>query len=183
MNDFTAEVRIPQDRVAVLIGSKGSTKKDFETRFEVSLNINSEGAVSIIGKDSLKVYLCEKAVKAIGRGFNPEIAKLLEKDNYEFELIDISDYARNEKDVERLRGRVIGREGKSKGMIERLTGSYIIVYGKTVSVISDVNVIEIVHHAIEMLLKGAMHVSVFTYLEKENQKRKREVMLSGENNS
>jgi ribosomal RNA assembly protein len=177
MNSFNAEVKIPVDRVAVLIGKAGAAKKDLEQRFSVKLVIESNGDVHISSSDSLKVYIAEKVVKAVGRGFNPEVARLLEKDNYDFELFNLSDYSRNEKDSDRLKGRVIGRDGMCKTMIEKLTGANIIVYGKTIGVISDVDVIEIVRNAIEMLLKGARHVSVFSYLEKENQRRKREVML------
>ncbi|MBN1923732.1 MAG: RNA-processing protein [Nanoarchaeota archaeon] len=179
MDEFSAEINIPEDRIAVLIGTKGSVKKALEKGFKAKMFINDEGVVVIRGPDSLKIWTLEKVVKAIGRGFNPEIARLLEKDDYDFELINLKDYGRSKNDIERLRGRVIGREGTSKKMLEDKTGAYLIVYGKTVGIIAKLDVIEMTRNAIEMLLKGAKHVTVFKYLDKENQKRVREVMLNG----
>ncbi len=179
MEEYTAEVNIPEDRIAVLIGTKGSVKKALERSFKAKIFINSDGFVSIRGPDSLKIWTLEKVVKAIGRGFNPEIARLLEKDDYDFDLVEIKDYVRSKNDVQRLRGRVIGREGASKAMLEEKTGAHIIVYGKTIGVIGKLDVMEMTRTALDMMLKGARHVTVFKYLDKENQKRMREVMLNG----
>lgn len=179
MDDFTSELRIPEERVAMLIGKAGAVKKRFEADLGVKIFIKTDGFVTITGKDSLKIWVCEKIVKAVGRGFNPELAALLEKDDWDFEIIELEGYSRSAKDEQRLKGRVIGRDGQSKTMIEKLTGGYINVYGKTISVISMSDTIEMVRNAIEMLLKGARHVTVFKYLEKENQRRKREVMING----
>lgn len=178
MSDYTSELRVPEDRVAVLVGEKGVVKKRLERVFNAKIFINRDGLVSLSGPDSLQIWTCEKVIKAIGRGFNPKIALLLEKDDYDFELIDINDYARSKNDLIRLRGRVIGREGASKTMIENKTGAHLIVYGKTIGIIAKLNVFEMVRTAIEMLLKGARHVTVYKYLDKENMKMLKERMLN-----
>ena len=41
MPEFTYEIKIPKERVAVLIGKKGETKNRIETTAGVSLNIDS----------------------------------------------------------------------------------------------------------------------------------------------
>ena len=66
----------------------------------------------------------------MGRGFNPKDALDLTKEGFVFELIDIMDYARSKNDKYRLRGRVIGEEGKTRHHIERETGCKIMVFGK-----------------------------------------------------
>ena len=71
--------------------------KSIEKAFKARLTIDNEGLVLMTGKDSLGLYICEKAVKAIGRGFNPEIALLLKNDDYDFELIEINNYAKTQK--------------------------------------------------------------------------------------
>lgn len=177
MQDFNSEVRIPEDRVGVLIGEKGRVKKRLERVFGAKIFINSDGLVSITGPDSLKIWTCEKIVKAIGRGFNPKIALLLEKEDYDFEIVNLNDYARSNKDKIRLKGRIIGREGRVQKMIENKTGAHLIVYGKTIGIIAKLDVFEMVRTSIEMLLKGARHATVYRYLDKENQKRVREMML------
>ena len=51
---------------------------------------------------------------AIARGFNPELSLLLLKPDYAFEIVQIKDYAKTKNSMLRLKGRVIGQEGKSR---------------------------------------------------------------------
>jgi len=177
MDVYGSEIKIPEERVPILIGKKGIIKKSLEKDFDAKIFINNDGVVNVESSDSLKTWTLEKIIKAIGRGFNPEIAFLLKKDDYDFELININDYARSQNDLQRLKGRIIGREGMSQKQIEEKTGAYIVVYGKTVGLVAKLEVIEIVLNALTMLMKGARHVTVFKYLDKENQKRAKRVMF------
>ena len=67
------ELSIPKLRIAVLIGTKGVTKKKIEKVTKTQISISKEGDVLIEG-DSLDCFFAEKVVKAVGRGFNPEVA-------------------------------------------------------------------------------------------------------------
>jgi len=169
--DSTKDVKIPEDRVGVLIGKNGSVKKEIEKAFNAKLEISSDGLVLMTGKDSLDLYTCEKVVKAIGRGFNPEVALLLKSEEYDFELMNINDYAKTQNDLDRLRGRVIGKDGASRDLIEKKTQTYIIVYGKTVGIIGKLEMVGLAFNAVEMLLKGARHPTVFNYIDKELRKK------------
>ena len=73
--EFSYELKIPKERVAVLIGKKGEIKKQIEQATNTKLKIDSkEGDVEISGEDALKLYATREIIRAIGRGFNPEIA-------------------------------------------------------------------------------------------------------------
>ncbi|HIH14885.1 MAG: KH protein [archaeon GW2011_AR17] len=161
------ELKIPVDRVAILIGKNGEVKKKIEKKMHVHIDIHSEeGDVIVSGEDSVAVYETLSIVKAIGRGFNPEIAELLFDENNTLELITISDFSGNsQKKLLRLRGRVIGQEGKSRKMIESLTETYISVYGKTIALIGGVEAVAMSRQAVEMLLEGAPHGNVYKWLE------------------
>ena len=64
-------VKIPRERVAVLIGTDGSVKEQIEGH-GVTLDIDSTtGDVVIQGKDSLAELDSERVIKSIGRGFTP----------------------------------------------------------------------------------------------------------------
>ena len=106
------------------------------------------------------------AVKAIGRGFNPEKAyQLLEMDYY-LEIVDIRDYVgRSKKRLGIIRGRLIGREGKTRHIIEDMTGCDLAIQGHTVSIISDLDGLEAAKVAVSMVLAGSEHGSVYKYLE------------------
>ncbi len=159
------ELKIPVDRVAILIGKNGEVKKKIEKKMHVHIDIHSEeGDVIVSGEDSVAVYETLSIVKAIGRGFNPEIAELLFDENNTLELITISDFSGNSQ-KKRLRGRVIGQEGKSRKMIESLTETYISVYGKTIALIGGVEAVAMSRQAVEMLLEGAPHGNVYKWLE------------------
>ncbi|ACV24804.1 KH domain-containing protein [Methanocaldococcus fervens] len=170
-------LKIPRERVGVLIGKKGSVKKAIEKELGVKLEIDEDGTVTIYGtekqKDPLAVWKAKDIVRAIGRGFNPEIALRLVSDEYVLEVIDIEDYANSENAVKRLKGRVIGKEGKSRRYIEELTGANVSVYGNTVAIVGEHEPVQVAKEAVEMLLRGASHARTFKFLERERQKIKR----------
>jgi ribosomal RNA assembly protein len=164
---FSFDIKIPKERVAVLIGKSGETKKELEELTDCKMDIDSkEGDVRISGEDSLKMYAVREVIKAIGRGFNPEIARLLLKQDYALEIVNLLDYVKNKDHFERVKGRVIGAEGKSRQTIEALTDTFISVYGKTISIIGDSEGVVASKKAIESLLQGSPHSNVYRWLEK-----------------
>ncbi|MBD3304115.1 RNA-processing protein [Candidatus Woesearchaeota archaeon] len=165
--EFEYTLKIPKERVAVLIGKKGEEKEQLENTLNVQVTVDSkEGDVTITGKEALKVYTAREIVRAIGRGFNPDIARLLLKVDYGFDMIHINEYAKTKKDAERLKGRVIGQEGKSRATLEELTGTNICVYGKTIGIIGPFDALVLARRAIESLLSGSLHTPVYRWLEK-----------------
>jgi ribosomal RNA assembly protein len=171
--EFSYDLKVPKERIAVLIGKKGEIKRRLEEATNSKLDIDSkEGDVIITGKDSIGLYTVREIVRAIARGFNPEIATLLLKQEYMLEVIDMRDYADTKNSELRLKGRVIGSEGKSRRIIEELTQTHISVYGKTVSIIGEIMNVGIAKTAIEKLLEGGMHAGVFHELEKKRKDMK-----------
>ncbi len=168
-------VKIPKDRVAILIGREGKTKEKIE-EYGVNLEIDSStGDVKIVADESIKEMDAENVVRAIGRGFSPEKALLLFRDDYYFELLDIRDWSgKKPHHVKRVAGRIIGKEGKARKYIEEITGAYISVYGHTVAIIGKIEELEMAKRAIEMLLEGASHQTVYRFMEKERKRRKLE---------
>jgi ribosomal RNA assembly protein len=162
-------VRIPLERVGVLIGHKGETKKFLQDKTGIIFNIDSEqGEVEIDEnvEDPLMLLKIENIIRAIGRGFSPEHAIRLLNDDADFFIFDIHEYVgKKEAHIRRLKSRVIGREGKTKRVLESLTESNISVYGHTISVISSIIHMEIVKKALDMLLTGSRHATVYRFVE------------------
>tara|TARA_Y100000310_G_C20571698_1_gene758378 strand:- start:278 stop:829 length:552 start_codon:yes stop_codon:yes gene_type:complete len=172
--NFTYDLKIPEERVGVLIGTNGETKKEIEEATKSKLDISKEGDVIISGSDGLMLYTTREIVHAIARGFNPKIALLLLKQDYAFEIINMKDIAGKSKNtMQRLKGRVIGKGGKAREEIERLTGCNISVYGKTIGIIGEQVQVMSAREAVAMLLQGSMHKTVFQFLEK----KKKEMMF------
>lgn len=182
MNEFTFALKIPKDRIGVLIGTDGEIKKRIEESTDTKLDVSSQdGDIIISADDGLKLYDAKEIVRAISRGFNPETALQLLKSDYILEVVDLREFAgKNKQTLIRLRGRVIGRDGKSKREIETLTDSEISVYGKTIAVIGRVEDVPNARKAIENLLQGATHASVFKFLEKMKRQKYMDKFTSAE---
>jgi len=170
------ELRIPKERIPILIGKKGETKILISKLTHTKIKIDSkEGDVIIEGNNGLDVYNTKQIVRAIGHGFNPEQALNLLDDQNIFEVIRITDYSRNtKKDLHRIKARVIGREGKAKHTIEYLANVSLSIYGKTIGILGKVENVNIARHAINNLLAGSKHGKVYSYLEKKRKLRKSE---------
>ena len=173
------ELKIPKSRVGCLIGKKGEVKKSIETDTKTQINIDSlEGDIFIDGKDALGLYTAREVIRSIGRGFNPEIAKLLLKQDYTFEVVSLTEYTGKSKNtLLRLKGRVIGKEGKSRKLIEDLSESYISVYGKSIGIVGLPESCSMAKRAIEALLRGSTHANVYKWLEKRRRELKRKRVI------
>jgi len=161
------ELNISKQRVAVLIGKKGSTKRKIEKITSTKLKIDSElGFVTIKGEDPLTTYQTKSVIEAIGRGFNPNIALSLLNDDICFEIIPIQNFAgKSKNNLIRIKSRIIGTRGKCRKTIESLTDTEISIYGKTVSIIGELQNVLIAKKAIEDILAGAPHAPVYKTIE------------------
>ena len=151
-------LKIPGERIGVL---KSSLKKlEMKTGTKIFVENND---IRIEG-EAFDVWKTKDVVKAIGRGFAPEKAlKLLEEGNI-LDVINLKEYDLTEKGMKRIKGRIIGKDGKTRRKIEDMSGCMISVYGKTVSIISSFEKISPVKNAIEMLINGSKQNKVYNYL-------------------
>jgi ribosomal RNA assembly protein len=172
-------VKVPDDRIGVLIGQGGETMREIEERSEVRLDIDSEsGKVSIetVG-DPVLGLKGPDIVKAIGRGFAPEEAlRLLDDDMMMFDVVDIDAAARNKNDLRRQKGRLIGENGRTRELMEELTGASVAIYGSTLSIIGGPKQVAAVREAAEMILDGAPHGAVYSFLERKRNELKHKGM-------
>jgi ribosomal RNA assembly protein len=172
-------VRIPRGRIGVLIGTNGTVRELIEKKLSVSLEIDSQsGDVTIaLNEDVNDLSLLFKAkdvVTAIGRGFSPEnVFKLIENEEYILETIDLREiFGRSESDISRIKGRIIGREGKTRRIIEEMTEAVVSVYGHTVSMIGGIEQVDIAREAVRMLMKGSQHKTVYRFLQRKRHELK-----------
>jgi len=173
-------VKIPKERIGVLIGPNGKTKREIEENLNVKLEVDSEtGDITINlnenSTDPSQLFKARDIVLAIGRGFSPERAfRLLHDEDAMLTIIDLREiFGRSKSDIRRVKGRIIGKEGKTRRIIEECTETSISVYGHTVSIIGDVEQSEIAREAISMLVKGSQHATVYRFLQRKRHELKR----------
>ena len=83
---FEKLIRIPEDRIGVLIGKSGKIKSKIEKTCSVKLEIDSEnGEVKVFSDvvdEKFQTFKALEIVTAIGRGFSPQKAvRLLKGEN------------------------------------------------------------------------------------------------------
>ena len=173
-------VRIPKDRIGALIGPEGRIKERIEKQLGIEMSIDSEtGDVTLTlapnAEDPSVLFRAKEVVTAIGRGFSPERAfRLIQDEDALLEIIDLREiFGRSLSDLERLKGRIIGQEGKTRRIIEEFTDADVSVYGHTVSIIADAEEMDIAREAIQMLLKGRQHSSVYRFLHRKRRELKK----------
>ena len=163
-------LRIPEDRVAVVIGPGGRTKRALEVSTGTRINVDAgEGQIQVTspdGGDPIGALKARDVVLAMGRGFSPERARRLLRDDTYLGVIDIKRVSRHKEKAAlwRIRSRLIGVEGRARTRIEELSGCSMSVYGSTVALIGEEEQLERATRAVELLLKGSEHSTVFHYL-------------------
>lgn len=140
----SAFVRIPKERVGVLIGPEGTTKKLIEDKLSVQLEVESEtGGVTLTlaenAEDPSLLFRAKDVVTAVGRGFSAEHAsRLIRNEEAILDVLDLRTvFGRSESDLRRVKGRIIGENGKTRTIIEELTDTNVSVYGHTVSIVGN----------------------------------------------
>jgi ribosomal RNA assembly protein len=166
----TLYVRIPDDRLGVLVGTGGSTKHELERRTGATVDIDAEDdAVRITSPDDADPTGALKArdvALAIGRGFSPARAFRLLTDDVYLSVLDIKQVSgkREKAALRRIRARVIGVRGRARERIEELSGCAVSVYGSTVALIGREGELERAQRAVQLLLRGSEHNTVFRLL-------------------
>jgi ribosomal RNA assembly protein len=178
-----AFVKIPKERVGVLIGPEGTTKKNIEDKLGVELQIDSEaGDVTISmtekAEDPSMLFRARDVITAIGRGFSPDHAfRLIRDEEAMLDIIDLRTvFGKSESDLKRVKGRIIGMNGKTRRIIEELTDSNVAVYGHTVGIIGNMDQAEVAREAIQMLVKGSLHSTVYRFLHRKRRELKKKML-------
>lgn len=164
-------VKIPEDRMPSVLG-EGKENLEKISRM-TNVKLEKEGNSIVIDDDSLSVWKAKKILKAIARGFGVETAmKLLNEEN-NLKIIDLKEYLSGRKKIKRTKGRIIGSDGKTKKVMEKLTGADICIHEKTVSIIANNLMMPILERAVGMLIDGSKHGTVYKYVEKKVKRLKK----------
>jgi ribosomal RNA assembly protein len=173
-------VKIPKERVGVMIGPDGKIKQRIEKKFMVELQIDGDsGGVTVVlsekASDPSLLFRAKDTVTAIGRGFSPEQAfRLLRNEDDIFDFIDLrAVFGRSESNIKRVKGRVIGANGKTRKLIEELTEASMVVYGHTIGFIGSFEQVDVARNAVQMLIKGSQHRTVYKYLQRKRSEFKK----------
>lgn len=172
-------VKIPMDRVGVIIGPNGEVKRKIEERTQLSLTVDSsEGTIELVTtpktEDPLAIFRAKAVCEAIGLGFSPPRAFRLFNQEELLKILDLKAMlGKREDTLARIKGRVIGERGKARSMIEELTGARVSIYEHNVAIIGTLTQLRIAEEAVNMLIEGAFHKTVYQFLFKKRKDLKK----------
>jgi ribosomal RNA assembly protein len=164
--------KIPVERVGILLSNKGEIIKTIQQRLDVKISIDpSLGSVVIEPSKSdtpvNNLFKAKDYIEAIGYGFSPERAERVLGEDQVLLIIDLKDQLRlPENHLKRIKGRIIGEEGRARRNLEEISGCYISVYENYIAIIGDYESANAVKEAIQLLIEGREHSTVYRYLKR-----------------
>jgi ribosomal RNA assembly protein len=154
-------IKIPEKEVSKISDCIPELEKKSNTKIE------KKGNVFYIEGEEAGEWNCEQVLNALCNGFPTKNAFKLFSDDYFTDEIDLeSAMWRKEKALERIKGRIIGEEGKAKQTIEELTGAKMVVGDKKVFFIGRFDEVKNAKEAVLRLMEGAKHAQVYNYLKR-----------------
>lgn len=147
------------DKIARII----KAKKRLQDKLNVKIsNRGTEVTIQGNGEDE---YIAEKVIDAINFGFAISTALLIKEEDHLFEIINIKDHTKR-KDLERIKGRIIGTKGGTLKTLTELTKCHFEIKGNDIGIIGDPEYIENAQESIISIIKGSKQSNVYSYLEK-----------------
>ncbi len=140
-------------------------KKKLEEKLGV--RINNRGKEITIKGTPINEYPAEKVIEAIDFGFSLSTALLIKEEDFTFEIINIKDHTKR-KDLERIRARLIGTQGKTLKTLHDLTNCNFELKDNYVGIIGNPEHIENAQNAVIAIIKGAKQSNVYNFLERHH---------------
>ena len=111
-------------------------------------------------------------VTAIAHGFSPDVAlRLLDDEMLVLEVIDLSSML-PENAMRRIKGRIIGKEGRMRKQIEDVLNVNISIHDKFVAILGEVENVAAAREAVMLLVDGAQHSTVIKFMERKRRELK-----------
>lgn len=140
-------------------------------RLEEKLNIkiSNRGKEIYLKGKATDEYISDKIIGAIEFGFPFKVALLIKEEDFLFEIISIKDFT-NKKNLERIRGRIIGRGGKTLKTLSGITKCFFELKDNEVGIIGSPESIQSAREGLISLIRGSKQSNVYSYLEKHHPK-------------
>src|SRR4030042_1345824 len=135
----------------------------------LNVEITNRGKEVYINGSSEEEYFAEKVIDAINFGFSISTALLIKREDLIFEILNIKDHT-TRKDLERIRGRIIGKEGKALKVLTTLTSCFFELNENQLGIIGSPECIQNAQDACISIIKGSKHSNVYCHLEKNRPK-------------
>ena len=140
---------------------------------ELDVKITNKGHNVFVDGDADKEFLSLEVLGAINAGFSGDRALELKQDDFMLQVIHIKDLT-NRTDLERVRGRIIGTDGRTLKTLQKLTNCDLAVNDNEIGLIGPAVEMEDAIQSIESLIHGSKQGNVYGRLERQRKKKGRD---------
>lgn len=130
----------------------------------LNVKITNRGKEVKIEGEPEKEVTASQVLQALNYGIPYSEAITIKTEGKAFETINIKEHA-HQKNLERVRGRIIGSKGKALRTLSELTDSSIELQENTLAIVVAPENIQRITEAIIAIIKGAKHGAVYKELE------------------
>lgn len=145
-------------------------KAMLEKRLRVKITV--QGKKITIDGPALEEYEASLVFDAVDFGFPLDIAILAKDEDMTFKRLSIKDFTRRV-DMEVVRGRLIGTQGRTRRTIENIADCHIRIQDNEVGILGSAEEVEYTVTAIANLIRGSKQSNVYKFLEKINTQKKK----------
>ncbi|MSS74908.1 hypothetical protein EXS73_01705 [Candidatus Pacearchaeota archaeon] len=145
-------------------------KEDIEQKLHISIMI--QGKKVTYHGEAVYEYTAELVLQAMAFGFSAKQALQLLEPDTTFKVIAMKHFTRR-KDMEEVRGRVIGKEGKTKRTIENISDTELIISNNDIGILGRSIQVEAAIVALGNLIRGTKEANTYAFLERHNKDTKR----------
>ncbi len=155
--------------------------EELQRTFNVRIRVDRRGGTVEINPTERttldQILKIRDVVNAILLGFRYEDALLLEREDYALHVIDLKEYTDKENHLARIKARLIGEDGRARRSMEHLSETRIVIGDRHVAVLGPIDNVFAARDAIEMIIHGKKHGTVYKKLNRWRQERLRREAL------
>lgn len=141
---------------------------------ELEVKLTNQGKNLFVDGEPDKEFIALQAIGAINLGFSVGKALLLKNEDIILQTLHIKDITKRH-DLERVRARIIGKQGKTLKTLNNLTGCEFSIQKNRVGIIGDAEDIKEAIQAITSLVCGSKQSNVYAHTEKQIKKKRFEL--------
>jgi ribosomal RNA assembly protein len=143
------------------------TKSRRRLEKELEVKITNRGKEVFIEGEAENEYIAEKVIQALDFGFSYASSIEIKNEDFDFEILNIKEHT-TRKDLEKVRGRIIGKAGKTLKTLSDLSDCHLEIKDNFVGIIGSPENLERATEAIALIARGAKQGNVYAGLEKNH---------------
>lgn len=166
------KIVFPAEDLGKILGKHKKNLRKLRKELDATIEISSKEDIIEIAiksnkrRSGFERYMVANIFEALAFGFKIHKVLLLRNSDYIFRKIDIKSMIKSSR-VSVVSGRIIGRQGRVKHLLEKISHCDIVVSDHVVGVIGKTEDVDMANQAINSLIRGSPQPKVLGHLERD----------------